>query len=29
MDLRDVQSRLAVAHLYDGSVDGLLGNLTS
>lgn len=28
MDLRDVQSRLAAAHLYDGDVDGLVGNLT-
>jgi peptidoglycan hydrolase-like protein with peptidoglycan-binding domain len=28
MDLRDVQSRLKAAQLYDGTVDGLLGNLT-
>lgn len=28
MDLRDVQSRLKAAHLYDGAVDGLLGGLT-
>ncbi|WP_036010785.1 M15 family metallopeptidase [Bradyrhizobium yuanmingense] len=28
MDLRDVQSRLTAAHLYDGNVDGLLGDLT-
>ncbi|MDA9511156.1 hypothetical protein XI09_42200 [Bradyrhizobium sp. CCBAU 11386] len=28
MDLRDVQSRLAAAHLYDGAVDGVLGGLT-
>lgn len=28
MDLRDVQSRLKAAHLYDGDVDGLLGNLS-
>lgn len=28
MDLRDVQSRLKAAHLYDGDVDGLAGGLT-
>lgn len=28
MDLRDVQSRLTAAHLYDGKVDGDLGSLT-
>lgn len=28
MDLRDVQSRLAAARLYEGKVDGDLGNLT-
>jgi peptidoglycan hydrolase-like protein with peptidoglycan-binding domain len=28
MDVRDVQSRLAAARLYDGKVDGVLGNLT-
>lgn len=28
MELRDVQSRLAAARLYDGTVDGLLGGLT-
>lgn len=28
MDLRDVQSRLAAAHLYEGRVDGDLGPLT-
>jgi hypothetical protein len=29
MSLRDVQARLKTAHLYDGDVDGLLGNLTN
>lgn len=29
MDLRDVQSRLKAARLYDGDVDGLLGGLTN
>lgn len=28
MDLRDVQSRLKAAHLYDDQVDGILGGLT-
>lgn len=28
MDLRDVQSRLKAAHLYDGDVDGMVGGLT-
>ena len=28
MDLREVQSRLKAAHLYDGDVDGLAGGLT-
>lgn len=28
MNLHDVQSRLKAAHLYEGDLDGLLGNLT-